>query len=161
MAMKPILIPYLTMKKFTTWLSVILVLALAGFVYFKFYFPVASDAIKSGELNYVMYKGYIWKTYEGKLIQAGFRSKDGNTGVQSNEFDFSVVDEAVAQELMRYSGKIVSLRYKQYNGSLPWRGMQRNIVFAIDNVENRNGNAYQDGTEMNEVEAVSTLPYEE
>lgn len=161
MAMKPILIPYLIMKKFTTWLSVILVLALAGFVYFKFYFPVASDAIKSGELNYVMYKGYIWKTYEGKLIQAGFRSKDGNTGVQSNEFDFSVVDEAVAQELMRYSGKIVSLRYKQYNGSLPWRGMQRNIVFAIDNVENRNGNAYQDGTEMNEVEAVSTLPYEE
>ena len=161
MAMKPILIPYLIMKKFTTWLSVILVLALAGFVYFKFYFPVASDAIKSGELNYVMYKGYIWKTYEGKLIQAGFRSKDGNTGVQSNEFDFSVVDETVAQELMRYSGKIVSLRYKQYNGSLPWRGMQRNIVFAIDNVENRNGNAYQDGTEMNEVEAVSTLPYEE
>lgn len=159
--MKPIRIPNKTMKKFTIWLSVILVLALAGFVYFKFYFPVASDAIKSGELNYVMYKGYIWKTYEGKLIQAGFRSKDGNNGVQSNEFDFSVVDEAVAQELMRYSGKIVSLRYKQYNGSLPWRGMQRNIVFAIDNVENRYGNAYQDGTDISDVEAASMLPYEE
>lgn len=123
------------MKKVIASTIAILVLALAGFFYFKFYFPVASDAIKSGELNYVMYKGYIWKTWEGKLIQAGFRSKAGTTGVQSNEFDFSIVDDELARELMRYSGKVVSLRYKQYNGWLPWRGMQRNIVFAIDNVE--------------------------
>lgn len=122
------------MKKFIASLIAVLVLALAGFIYFKFYFPVASDAIKSGELNYVMYKGYIWKTWEGKLIQAGFRSKAGMNGVQSNEFDFSIVDDELARELMRYSGKVVSLRYKQYNGWLPWRGMQRNIVFAIDNV---------------------------
>ena len=123
------------MKKFIASLIAILVLALAGFIYFKFYFPVASDAIKSGELNYVMYKGYVWKTWEGKLIQAGFRSKAGTSGVQSNEFDFSIVDDELARELMRYSGKVVSLRYKQYNGWLPWRGMQRNIVFAIDNIE--------------------------
>lgn len=136
------------MKKFLAWLTIIVILALGGFVYFKFYFPVASDAIKSGELNYLMYKGYIWKTYEGKLIQAGFRSKTGGSGVQSNEFDFSVVDKNLAQELMRYSGKVVSLRYRQYNGWLPWRGMQKNIVYAIDNVEENNG-------------YYSTIPYEQ
>lgn len=146
------------MKKFLVSLSIILVIALGGFVYFKFYFPVASDAIKSGELNYLMYKGYIWKTYEGKLIQAGFRSKAGNAGVQSNEFDFSVVDKELALELMRYSGKVVSLRYRQYNGWLPWRGMQKNIVFAIDHVED---NAASINRELEDISAVSSLPYGE
>lgn len=122
------------MKKIGIILSILAVLVLSGFVYFKFYFPVASDAVKSGELNYIMYKGYIWKTYEGKLIQAGFRPKASGSGVQSNEFDFSVEDEQLAQELMRHSGKVVSLRYRQYNAPLPWRGMQRNIVYAIDSV---------------------------
>lgn len=148
------------MKKFLTWFILILLLAAAGFVYFKFYFPVATEAVKSGELNYVMYKGYIWKTYEGKLIQAGFRSKNGGGGVQSNEFDFSIVDKDLAQELMRHSGKVVSLRYKQYNGWLPWRGMQRNIVYAIDNVEPRQG--YGNNLPENVIDdgGASDLPYQ-
>lgn len=148
------------MKKFFGFFSVILVVVLAGFLYFKFYFPVASDAVKSGELNYVMYKGYIWKTYEGKLIQAGFRSKNAGGGVQSNEFDFSVEDAELAQKLMRLSGKVVSLRYKQYNGILPWRGMQKNIVFAIDNVEPRQGYGTIDTVPLTETaEDYGTIPY--
>jgi len=129
-----------TKGKFFFFSSIFLVAVLAGFIYFKFYFPVTSDAVKAGELNYVMYKGYIWKTYEGKLIQAGFHSKASNSGVQSNEFDFSIVDEQLAQELMRLSGHTVALRYKQYNGFLPWRGMQRNIVFAIEHVDQQPAN---------------------
>lgn len=124
------------MKKFWFWFTAIVVVCFGIFLYFKFWFPVAADAVKSGELNYVMYKGYIWRTYEGKLIQAGYKSKSGE-GLQSNEFDFSVVDPQLAQELMKCSGKVVSLRYRQYNGYLPWRGMQRNIVYAIDSIEPR------------------------
>lgn len=150
-----------TKNKFITWLTVIVVAALAGFFYFKFYFPVASDAVKSGELNYLMYKGYIWKTYEGKLIQAGFKSRNDGGGVQSNEFDFSIEDKNLALELMKHSGKVVSLRYRQYNGWLPWRGMQKNIVYAIDNVEPRQGlgNSFP---VITDVEGASTeLPYQE
>lgn len=123
------------MKKLLLWGPIALILVLSAVFYFKFYFPVASDGVKSGELNYLVYKGYIWKTYEGKLIQAGFSSKGAGSGVQSNEFSFSIEDELVAQELMKHSGKVVSLRYRQYNGALPWRGMQKNIVFAIDEVQ--------------------------
>lgn len=146
------------MKKFFAWASLVLILVLSGLIYFKFYFPVATDGVKSGELNYLVYKGYIWKTYEGKLIQAGFKSKDSGSGVQSNEFEFSVVDENVARELMKHSGKVVSLRYRQYNGMLPWRGMQKNIVFAIDTVEPRQRYG---STETEAVEAISSLPYED
>ena len=42
-------------------ISGIIVLALAAFIFFKFYF-VFGEGVKAGELNYVVYKGYIFKT---------------------------------------------------------------------------------------------------
>ena len=115
----------------------ILILVAAVFCYFKFWF-VLGEGVKAGELNQIVYKGWVWKTYEGRLIQTGFRgSKQGN-GIQSNEFNFSVVDKAVADSLMRCSGKLVELRYKEYNGMLPWRGMQKYIVYEILSVDTGN-----------------------
>ena len=122
-----------TKGKIITWTGVILALALAGFLYIRFYF-VFGDGVKAGELNQFIYKGYVWKTYEGKLIQAGFRGSNKNTGgatVESYIFDFSVEDEEVANELMRCSGKSVELHYEEYLGTLPWRGMQKYVVDRI------------------------------
>ena len=122
-----------TKGKIITWTGVILALALAGFLYIRFYF-VFGDGVKAGELNQFIYKGYVWKTYEGKLIQAGFRGSNKNTGgatVESYIFDFSIEDEEVANELMRCSGKSVELHYKEYLGTLPWRGMQKYVVDRI------------------------------
>lgn len=119
-----------TKAKVISSLIIILLLASAAFVYFKFYF-VLGEGVKAGELNQIVYKGWVWKTYEGRLIMTGFRgSKQGN-GIQSNEFNFSVVDKSVADTLMRCSGKFVELHYKEYNGMLPWRGMQRYVVDGI------------------------------
>ena len=114
--------------------SIILVLALAGFIWIKFYF-VFGEGVKAGELNQLMYKGWIWKTYEGRIIQAGFKGQKGTNAIQSNEFNFSVVDKAVADSLMRCSGKNVELHYREYRGALPWRGMQKYIVDGILSVE--------------------------
>ena len=112
-----------TKGKIITWLVAILLVAGAVFVYFKFYF-VFGQGVKAGELNQIVYKGWVWKTYEGRLIQTGFKSNQKNGGsLQSNEFNFSVVDKAVADSLMLCSGKEVELHYKEYNGWLPWRGM--------------------------------------
>lgn len=121
-----------TKGKIFTWTGVILALALAGFIYFRFYF-VFGDGVKAGELNQFIYKGYVWKTYEGKLIQAGFRgsAKGSGAAVESYIFDFSVADDEVANELMRCSGKSVELHYKEYLGTLPWRGMQKYVVDRI------------------------------
>lgn len=114
--------------------SVIVVLALAAFIYIRFYF-VFGEGVKAGELNQLMYKGWVWKTYEGRIIQAGFKGQKGTNSIQSNEFNFSVVDKAVADSLMRCSGKNVELHYKEYRGALPWRGMQKHIVDGILSVE--------------------------
>ena len=115
--------------------SLIAALVLAGFIYFRFYF-VFGEGVKAGELNFVVYKGYVFKTYEGRVIQAGFgKGKGANAGaIQSYEFDFSITDKDIADSLMRCGGKTVELHYKEYLGTLPWRGKQKYIVDRIVSV---------------------------
>jgi hypothetical protein len=117
------------MKKF---LRIFIILVVLGFLVFVGvrYFFVFGEGVKAGELNYVVKKGYIFKTYEGKLIQSGFKSKTAGT-IQSYEFEFSISDESVAQKLMLSGGKQVELHYKEYFGSLPWRGYSEFVVDSI------------------------------
>lgn len=110
--------------------STVIVIALALFLYIKFYF-VFGEGVKAGELNYMVHKGYIFKTYEGKVIQSGFNSKKSGTTIQSYEFQFSVVDKSIADSLMRCSGKHVELHYEEYLGTLPWRGVSEYVVDSI------------------------------
>ena len=116
------------MRKVFTILAALLIGAGAVFFYFRFYF-VFGEGVKSGELNYVVHKGFIFKTYEGKLIQAGFRAQ--TAGVQSYEFEFSVPDKELAERLMLLGGQTVELHYKEYFGSLPWRGFTKFVVDSI------------------------------
>ena len=117
------------MRKFLVVLALTLLVGGAAFFYFRFCF-VFGEGVKSGELNYVVYKGVLFKTYEGKLIQSGLRSKTAGS-IQSYEFDFSVANERVARELMLQSGNVVELHYKEYFGVLPWRGFTKYIVDSI------------------------------
>lgn len=114
--------------------SAIIILVLGGFFFFKFYF-VFGEGVKAGELNYFTHKGYLFKTYEGKVIQAGFNSKNAGNTIQSYEFPFSVKNEQVADSLMRCSGKQVELHYKEYLGTLPWRGVSKYVVDEIISVK--------------------------
>lgn len=118
------------MKKILFALIAVILIGGAGFIYFKFYF-VFGQGVKAGELNQIVYKGWVWKTYEGRLIQTGFKGAKGGGNIQSNEFEFSVVDDEIANTLMHNSGKMVELHYKEYRGALPWRGMQKYVVDEI------------------------------
>ena len=124
--------------KILTIVVILLLLVATAFIYIKFYF-VFGTGVKAGELNQIVYKGWVWKTYEGRLIQTGFKGARGGGSIQSNEFDFSVVRKDVADSLMRCSGKQVELHYKEYNGALPWRGMQRYVVDSIVSVSHPQG----------------------
>ena len=120
-------------RKGLIWFIGILILALGMFVYVRYYY-VFGTGVKSGELNYLVYKGVVFKTYEGKLIQSGFRA-DAPGGLQSNQFDFSVVDADIAQTLMISSGKNVQLHYKEYFGAIPWRGYTKFVVDSIITIQ--------------------------
>lgn len=121
------------MKKFWLWALALLLIGGAVFFYFRFYF-VFGEGVKSGELNYVVRKGLIFKTYEGKLIQSGIRSKGVGT-IQSYEFEFSVEDPALAEQLMLLGGRTLELHYREYFGALPWRGFTKYVVDRILEVD--------------------------
>jgi hypothetical protein len=118
-----------TRNKFVIYSTLTIVLFLSAIVYYRYYF-VFGEGVKAGELNYIVKKGYLFKTYEGKLIQTGIRSKQTGT-IQSNEFEFSVSDEDVAKKMMLNSGKTFELYYKEYKGTLPWRGFS---VYVVDSI---------------------------
>jgi len=117
------------MARIFTWI-VILALIIGGAWFYWRFFYVFGEGAKSGELNYVVKKGYVFKTWEGKLIQSGLRSKAANT-VQSYDFEFSVTDEKVANTLLSSEGKIFNLHYKEYLGALPWRGYSKYVVDSV------------------------------
>lgn len=122
-----------TKNGFKSFMSKFFIIALlfVGIIIWWQYFYVFGEGVKSGELNYVVKKGNIFKTYEGKLIQSGFKSKTVGT-VQSYEFEFSVANDSIANVLMNNSGQYFDLHYKEYKKSLPWRGFS---VFIVDEIK--------------------------
>jgi hypothetical protein len=124
------------MRKIFTWIFIIGIVVLGAWFYWRFYY-VFGEGAKAGELNYVVKKGYVFKTWEGKLIQSGLRSKAANT-IQSYDFDFSVTDEKIANQLLSSEGKIFNLHYKEYMGALPWRGYSNYVVDSIISITDVN-----------------------
>lgn len=120
-------------RKFIRRFLLILLLAFIVFFYFRFYY-VFGEGSKAGELNFIVKKGYVFKTYEGRVIQTGYKSRVPGS-IQSNEFEFSVVSEKVANQLMSNSGAFMELHYKEYLGALPWRGMSKYIVDSVISIQ--------------------------
>ena len=114
--------------------STLAVVALAVFVYVKFFF-VYSQGVNEGDINYFQYEGFIFKTYEGKMIQTGYNSRNSSATIQSNEFKFSVVDEAVARLIENNSSRQIKLHWKRYLGTLPWRGKSQYVVDSVVSVQ--------------------------
>ena len=121
-------------RKIISYVIVILIIAFGIFFYYHFYWEFGSGT-KAGTLNTFMRKGYMFKTYEGKIIQSGFKAN-----VQSNEFNFSVTKESVAQTLLNNAGREVEVHYVEYFGALPWRGMEKYIVDSVYEIRNGNTN---------------------
>lgn len=119
-------------KKIRNISIVVIFLGLALFAGIRYYYPYG-EGVKTGQLNFVVHKGILFKTYEGKLIQSGYWSNKPG-GIQSNEFIFSIADPKIADSLMHAGGQIVELHYKEYFAALPWRGYSRYVVDRIINI---------------------------
>jgi len=122
-----------TKAKVISIILAILILA-GGITFFVRYYFVFGEGVKAGELNYCTYKGYVFKTYEGKLIQSGFK-KGAAGSIQSYEFKFSIENKELADSLMRCSGKNVELHYKEYLHPIVWRGVSEFVVDSIMSVD--------------------------
>jgi hypothetical protein len=125
------------MKKVLSIVILVIVVILAVVIWWRYYF-VFGEGVKAGNLNFFVKKGYVFKTYEGRLIQDGFKSTAPGA-LQSNEFEFSVTSDSIAAILEQNSGKQVELRYKEYLHKLPWRGNSNYVVFEVLKAEEGTG----------------------
>ncbi len=116
-------------RKIITIFTLIILILLAGTFYYRYYF-VFGEGVKAGQLNYFVKKGYMFKTYEGKMIQSGIKTQVAGN-IASNEFMFSVTSESVAQKLNTNAGSFLELHYREYLHTLPWRGVS---VYVVDSV---------------------------
>lgn len=108
------------MKKAIVIVSILLIVAITGYVYWNYYNPY-SEGYREGVLQKFSRKGDVFKTYEGEMIQLGFGQRIGGP-ISSQYFYFSVDDIILADSLEGCLGKNVKLHYIQYRRSLPWRG---------------------------------------
>lgn len=134
-------------KKIIIWLSVILFLGLALFIFFRYFF-VYSEGTRVGILYKFSRKGTVFKTYEGEMVLPGLKFKSPNANISSNMFYFSVTDKDIAKKLMSNQGTEIELHYVYYNRPLPWRGDAyegepgQYIVDRIVRLKNKNPNGY-------------------
>ncbi len=133
--------------KVLAWTSVIVVAILFIAGYFKFYF-VYSEGVNEGDINYFQKEGFVFKTYEGKMIQTGYNSKNANTTIQSNEFKFSVDQDRIAKQIEESSSRQIKLHWKRYLGTLPWRGKSEYVVDSIMSSSKPQGNDYDNLLEV-------------
>jgi hypothetical protein len=127
------------MKKAIIWTVIIFLISSVGYVYWNYYYVYESGS-KEGILYSFSLKGSMFKTHEGVMIQPGLRSARAG-GLNTNEFNFSVSDQVVADSLERVSSKQIKVHYKRYLKSLPWRGENNNVdnkekgQYIVDRIE--------------------------
>ena len=87
-------------------LSILVLLALA-WVWIALHWSY-SDGERAGYVQKLSRKGWVCKTWEGEIAMVTM------PGAIPEKFEFSVRDDAVAQQINALAGKRVVLDYKQY-----------------------------------------------
>ena len=117
------------LKKFLWRFSLIAVLVLAFLVYWFFY-NSKSDGTRTVYLVKISHRGNIFKTYEGEaLVSIGANPQ---TSITTDKFIYSVTGKSLYDSLTKYEGQKMTLKYKQYRRTLPWRGDSEYIVYGFE-----------------------------
>ena len=129
--------PHATKKHFLgmpawVWYTIMAcVVVLVVAFWLRYLHPSATDSVQTGYITNIEKRGLIFHTGEGQMAaQMNFAD---SARMYERNFNFSVTNPAVYQRLqdLKGSGVLVTVRYKTYDGTLPWRGSSKNIVTAV------------------------------
>ena len=85
------------------------ILLFAGYVWVALHWSY-SDGERAGTMQKFSSKGWVCKTWEGELLMTTV------PGAIPEKFEFTVRDDAVAQQITAAAGKRVILSYAQHKG---------------------------------------------
>jgi hypothetical protein len=112
-----------------TIIFLLLLLGIGFFIWWRYYYTY-SDGFRSGLLQKFSRRGTMFKTYEGEMILSSVRG-NANVPVASEKFYFSVTNDSVAQKLMNFQGRSVTVGYEEKNSAVFWRGDSPYIVDSV------------------------------
>lgn len=120
------------LKTAMTTIIVVMISALAGWITVIFWVPFVSEAQQRGVITQVQLEGFLFKTYEGQMVTEEYIAD--TTKIYQRDFIFSIENDSIAKDLMKLqsTGKRVILTYKQYKGTLPWRGSSNKIITGYE-----------------------------
>lgn len=105
--------------------------AILAFLYWGTY----ENGVMAGKVLRVSEKGFLFKTYEGKLSLESFGALKGVSPV-AETFDFSVEssEDTVINQLneVALSGERVNLHFKKRFVSFPWRGDTKYFITQVE-----------------------------
>jgi hypothetical protein len=112
-------------------IGIVIAFLILTFLYFGSY----EKGEMAGKVLRVSEKGFLFKTYEGKLSLDSFGALKGVSPV-AETFDFSVEssEKEVIQQLneVALSGERVSLHFTRRFMSFPWRGDTKYFVTQVE-----------------------------
>ena len=110
---------------------IIIGLLVLAFLYWGTY----EDGVMAGKILRISEKGYVFKTYEGKINLETFGSLKGVSPI-AESFDFSVESDqdALIKQLheVALSGERVNLYYIKRYWSFPWRGDTKYFATRVE-----------------------------
>lgn len=111
--------------------GIILAFAILAFLYWGSY----ETGVMAGKVLRISEKGFVFKTYEGKLSLESFGALKGVSPV-AETFDFSVEssEKTVIEQLneVALSGERVNLHFKKRFMSFPWRGETKYFITQVE-----------------------------
>ncbi|GHN00766.1 hypothetical protein WSM22_22550 [Cytophagales bacterium WSM2-2] len=121
-------------KKIVKRLVIIIVVFSAIIIAFS-YWGVYERGVMAGKVLRITQKGFIFKTYEGKISLDTFGALKGTSPI-AETFDFSVESSqtVVISELEKValSGERVNLKFVKRYISAPWRGDTKYFVVEVE-----------------------------
>lgn len=111
--------------------AIVISLIVLAFLYWGTY----EDGLMAGKILRISQKGFVFKTYEGKINLETFGALKGTSPI-AESFDFSV--ESDEEELIKQlqevalSGERVNLYYIKRYVSFPWRGDTKYFATRVE-----------------------------
>jgi hypothetical protein len=121
-------------KKFLKILVAVIFIALIGYYCFAYY-AVFENGVMAGKVLRISERGFLFKTFEGKLNLETFGALKGASPI-AESFDFSVEKDKtdVIKELeeVALSGERVNLYFVKRYKSFPWRGETKYFIEKVE-----------------------------
>jgi hypothetical protein len=115
-------------------IGIAIALAIVAFLYWGTY----EHGVMAGKVLRVSEKGFVFKTFEGKLSLESFGALKGVSPV-AETFDFSVETSEkeiiTSLEQVALSGERVNLHFKKRFMTFPWRGDTKYFITRVERTE--------------------------